>query len=283
VLRTTPIELVKHGPLVCSGGAHTDYVPQVGPLDAAGTYWVAVTGSDGHGGKSKYEGNVEHPVEPALASFTIPSATSIAGEAQGGGPYPGAVARSQEWYAALGLVDAPSQLYSDAVFYSARYEYPPSGPVQVGGLLAYPAKEETLDALFEDDIVIYNGHGDDDAIFNRHNCPVTAQDVSDRAGESNAKFVFLRCCFAGETFAPTLHDSGADCVVGFAGLLDSEETGWIEFMHCLCDLGMTVEDAVDQVIRRYPEWDWSGQYPVLVRGDDSRGLWEVPRSWVACG
>ncbi|HQK94824.1 MAG TPA: hypothetical protein PLD23_15045, partial [Armatimonadota bacterium] len=179
-------------------GEHTDYVPNVGPLEAAGTYWVAVTGYDGHGGVSKYAGNVEHPVEPALVSFGIPSATCIAGDNQGGAPYNDARARAQEWYEALGLVDAPSQQPSDAEFFCTRYEYGPQGPVARGGYQVEPTKAETLEALFTDDVVVFNGHGTFDAIFNRHSDPTTAQDVLDRAqtAPSQARFVFLKCCLS---------------------------------------------------------------------------------------
>jgi len=89
--------------------------------------------------------------------------------------------------------------------------------------------------------------------------------------------VFLKCCLAANVFAPALVVSGAECVVGFAGPTDASETGWIEFMHCLCDQGMTVDEAVAHMRRFDPAWDFEGESCVCVSGCGARGLSEVPR------
>jgi len=262
VVSMAPIQmLMQIHELSCGGGPRED-VCQVGPCEAAGAYRFFVTGMDGHGPKSKYAGNVEHPVAPAAADFTIPSASCIAGSATTGGgndEYPPAQGDAQLAWEELGSVRADSADATQDCFYSARYAY---GLGWRGGYLDRPGKEQTLDALFADRVVVFRGHGSEVTIRNReYPDKVDADSIRERRDQpgghpSQAKLVVLQCCLAGmdtpASVASALVYAGVGCVIGWTGPAYPDDPGFAELLDLMCDQGLDAADAHDLVCRHYP-------------------------------
>jgi len=271
VFSSSPLGSIVDGDLSTAAGEQTDLLTDVGPLTASGTYWLAVGGSDGHGSVSKYAGNVEHKIAPAMVSFTIPSATCIAGDDYGGGPYAFARARAQSQYESLGCIAPPSGSPSLGCLYSARYEY---GQGWRGGYQDRPSKAHTLEVLFDDSVVTFNGHGGPMTIQNRENDYVSVADVEAYAtaeGDSAARFVLLQCCGAGQLLLPALRAAGVDCVVGHKMSTYPTDPGWPRLMAKMCMEAKTAQVAFWETYWATPEWQMSG---ATIDGDTQ--LWGVP-------
>ena len=274
-----PMSGVCMGSLACQPGAHSDLVA-VGPCAAAGTHKVFVVGRDGHGGMSKHSGNVEHRIAPAAAEFTIPPASCIAGSQTGGdgnGEYPAAQQYAQVGWDELGSVACQADA-SQSCFYSARYEY---GQGWRGGYLDRPDKAQTLDALFADKVVIFNGHGSEVTIRNREFPEkVTADSIRgrrDQSGEpSRARLVLLECRQAAKdtpiSVASALEYAGVDCIIGWTINCPGSDPGYFQLLDLMCNQGMWASDAYDQVCDDHAD-EW-GPGKTRIVGDTY--LWGEP-------
>jgi len=247
----SPMSGVCMGSLACQPGTHSDLIP-VGPCAAAGTHRVFVVGRDGHGSVSKYAGNVEHRIAPAAAEFTIPSASCIAGAENDGGEFPSSQQYAQAAWEELGSVTCASDA-AQSCFYSARYEY---GQGWRGGYLDRPGRDQTLEALFTDRVVIFDGHGAEAVIGNQMGGEATTaasiRALHDQYGfTSAAKFVLLECCLSGlntpASVANALISSGVDCVIGWTINCPGSDPGYFELLDLMCNQGMSAAEAHSMV------------------------------------
>jgi len=263
-----PVAFGSHD-LTATPGEHEDEFTTA-TLTIAGHYWLVVHGQDGSTVISK--SGMEHPVPPALETFTVPAATCVAGQPNTGGETVYSEYAAQRAYSALGLVDEPSwRPPEDACFYSARY---PEGVR--GGYLFQPPSATVVDALFEDDVVWYAGHATYQRLDTTADDPVTcAAIVAEEAGrsgpdESIAQLVVLETCYAGANSfchhppppqsSPTIAEelavgAGVDCVLGFCcGCpVGDEPMGW--FIDMVCDDGCSVGYAYDNVSMMDETWE----------------------------
>jgi len=283
-ISAAPVTVVATQGFPCSEGLQTQPFHDCGPFETSGAQWLVMTGTDGHGSASKYAGAREQPIEPAMISFSLPSATTISGCENNGGFHLFAWAKASGAWSDLGWVDQPlsppeqAQPASEACFYAARYVY---GQGVRGGYIDRPGKDQTLEALFSDSVVIYCGHGDVDVIQNQlGDASVTSADIQQRrtevGHESPAKLAVLDCCYAGtdspDSVANALISSGVDCVIGYTGWGTAYDPGYNELVELLCDEGMDTGDAYRQVCANHRTWATSTR----LAGSTTVHLWGVP-------
>ena len=183
------------------------------------------------------------------------------------------VTSSEELGSATGASDA-----AESRFYSARYEY---GQGWRGGYLDRPGKDQTLEALFTDRVVIFNGHGSETTIRNnKEPDKVTAASIRGLRNQygftSQAKLVVLQCCKAAmdtpTSVANALAYVGVGCVIGWEVISYTYDPGFLELMDLMCNYGLTAQQAYEQVC--YDHSDRWGPGKTRIIGDTS--LWGEP-------
>ena len=158
------------------------------------------------------------------------------------------VTSSEELGSVTGASDA-----AESRFYSGRYEYRQGWR---GGYLDRPDRDQTLEALFSDRVVVFDGHGAEAVIGNQMGDEATTaasiRALHDQYGfTSAAKFVLLECCLSAlntpASVANALEYVGVDCIIGWTINCPGSDPGYFELLDLMCNQGKSAYRAYLQV------------------------------------